>query len=429
MPTGGTTWAPKIVRMTHWGQLVVAWNVGALMGSTTDGVVAHGMPNFHVGGTISLGLRAMLYGQTLLTLTRDGFRNQDVIRNFWPIMRQYRVTSVLSTLTTAAAILAADKADSEGHRVSDFHCGGSPVPLELVRRFHGRFGVWLRENWGMTEMHGTITGHPGGAIMPKVGSVGLALPHFRVKAFMLDGDNRFVRECAADEWGHLVIDGPSHMPGYQDGLLDAGFFVRDAPGGSIWANTGDLGSVDATGYVWESGRSKDLIIRGGHNIDPRLIEDVLVRHEAVLHAAAVGRPDAAKGELPIAYVELKPGAGTLSEELMTFCAKHVQERAAVPVEVVILPAMPVTAVGKISKPNLRIDATRRAARQAAIGVLGASASFDLKIDDAAKRLKIVFVLNCKPAEYAGLAKRLMTAFANFEFETASELNDNPARQA
>lgn len=417
MPTGGTTGAPKIVRMTHWGQLAIAWNVGALMGATVDGVVAHGMPNFHVGGTVSLGLRAILYGQTLLTLTRDGFRNQDVVRNFWPLMRHHRVTSVLSTPTTAAAILAATEADSEGHCVADFHCGGSPVPLELVRRFHERFGVWLRENWGMTEMHGTVTGHPGSRNMPRVGSVGLALPHYRVRAFVLDENNRYLRDCATDERGNLVIAGPSHMLGYRDAALDEAFFVQGAPGGTTWVNTGDLGSVDADGYVWVAGRSKDLIIRGGHNIDPRLIEETLVRHEAVQLAAAVGRPDASKGELPIAYVELKPGALATPEELLVFATRHTQERASIPVEIIILPAMPVTAVGKISKPALRVDATTRVARDIATQVLGAMQPFQLRGDDSGRRFKVVLAIPCSAAELAGITQRLRAAFENFEFET------------
>ena len=417
MPTGGTTGAPKIVRMTHWGQLVVAWNVGALMGSTVDGVVAHGMPNFHVGGTIAIGLRAILYGQTLLTLTRDGFRNQDVVRNFWPLMRHHRVTSVLATPTTAAAILAATQVDVAGHCVTDFHCGGSPVPMELVRRFHDRFGVWLRENWGMTEVHGTVTGHPGNDSMPRVGSVGLALPHYRIKAFVLDENSQFLRECDTDERGNLVITGPSPMLGYRDPALDDVFFVRGTSDGTVWANTGDLGHVDADGYVWVSGRSKDLIIRGGHNIDPRPIEEILVRHGAVHMAAAVGRPDASRGELPIAYVELKQGSAASSAELLAFVARHTQERASVPVEIIVLPSMPVTAVGKISKPALRIDATMRVAHGVAAQVLGAGALFQTRVDDGGKRLKVLLTVSSTAADDAGTLERLRAAFENYEFVT------------
>ena len=155
------------------------------MGPAQDGVVGHAMPNFHIGGTCTLGLRTLLYGQTLLTLTREGFRNGAVITNFWDIARRFRMTSVLSTPTTAAALLADRSANADGHCIADFHCGGSTVPVALMHGFHERFGVWLRENWGMTEAHGTMTGHPNDDRQPVIGSVGATLPFFRCKAIQV----------------------------------------------------------------------------------------------------------------------------------------------------------------------------------------------------------------------------------------------------
>jgi fatty-acyl-CoA synthase len=134
--------------------------------------------------------------------------------------------------------------------------------------------------------------------------------------------------------------------------LNKGVWIDAGDGGGPWLNTGDLGRQDADGYFWITGRSKELIIRGGHNIDPRLIEDALHLHPSVALAAAVGRPDAHSGELPVVYVQLKPGASATSEELMTFAAENVGERAAVPKAVHILETMPLTAVGKIFKPQL-----------------------------------------------------------------------------
>ena len=417
MPTGGTTGTPKLVRMTHWGQLVISWNVGALMGSTFDGVVGHGMPNFHCGGTISLGLRTIIYGQTLLTLTPDGFRNQQVIRNFWDIARRYRMTSVLATPTTAAAILAAPDAIADGHSMTDFHCGGSVVPMELVRRFHEKFGVWLRENWGLTEVHGTATGHPGTDRMPVVGSVGCALPHYRVKAIEVDKDNAFTRECAPGERGALVIGGPSLMLGYNNSSLNQQFFVSNMPDGKPWANTGDLGTVDENGYVWVSGRAKDLIIRGGHNIDPRVIEEALLKHDAVHIVAAVGRPDASKGELPIAYVELKKGADVDPQELIRFCAEHCQERASIPIEIIILDTIPLTAVGKVSKPTLQVDAIKRTVKFVAARVLGEGTNFDLSIDESGRRPAAILQLTTNVADRDRIRSELLDAFAGFEFVT------------
>jgi fatty-acyl-CoA synthase len=407
MPTGGTTGTPKLVRMTQRGQLTVAWNVGALMGSERDGVIGHGMPNFHCGGTISLGLRAMIFGQTLLTLSTVGYRSREVVASFWDIARRYRMTSLLATPTTALAVLHAD-GDATGHRLADFHVGGSTVPVDLVRAFHDRFGIWLRENWGMTELHGTVTGHFNDGSRPVVGSAGRALPHFRVRAVELDSEGRFVRDCAPGERGALLIGGPSVTPGYLLAEHDAEFF----PGGleGAWGNTGDLGTVDEDGYVWVFGRAKDVIIRGGHNIDPREIEDALGRHPAVHQAAAVGRPDARKGELPMAYVQLKVGAEVTPAELLEFCRQHVQEQAAVPAELIVLDELPLTPVGKVSKPALRADALEREVRS----VVGAI-SCEVQVDSSGPRPRVVVVLDeADDADVAALTRRL----AAYEFASS-----------
>lgn len=119
------------------------------------------------------------------------------------------------------------------------------------------------------------------------------------------------------------------------------------------AEHGRLGRQDADGYFYLTGRKKELIIRGGHNIDPATIEEPLHRHPGVQLAAAVGRPDAHAGEVPVAYVQLKSGASTTEAELMSFARQHITERAALPKAIRIVPALPLTGVGKIFKPELK----------------------------------------------------------------------------
>src|SRR5690606_30524161 len=123
--------------------------------------------------------------------------------------------------------------------------------------------------------------------------------------------------------------------------------------------TGDLGRIDAEGYLFITGRAKDLIIRGGHNIDPAIIEEALMGHPAVGFVGAIGQPDAHSGELPIAYVELVKGATATVEDLKAHCEKHIAERAAIPKYIAILPELPKTAVGKVFKPDLRRMAISR----------------------------------------------------------------------
>ena len=123
--------------------------------------------------------------------------------------------------------------------------------------------------------------------------------------------------------------------------------------------TGDLGRIDEDGYIFITGRAKDLIIRGGHNIDPAEIEEALAVHPAVAMVGAIGQPDAHSGELPCAYVELVAGAAATPEELREFARSHIAERAALPKYIEILDELPKTAVGKVFKPDLRRSAITR----------------------------------------------------------------------
>jgi fatty-acyl-CoA synthase len=417
LATGGTTAAPKLVRMTHQGQLLMAWLIGAHSGSVADDVIGHAMPNFHVGGANLLTLRAVLYGQTLITFTTDGFRNPQIVNRFWDVLRAHRVTTVIATPATAAAILAQPAGDATGNRLKVFNCGGSTIPVDVLNGFYKRFGVWLREVWGMSEFHGNTTIHPDLAVSPVVGSVGRAAPWHRIKVVELDSANRLVRECLPGERGTLIARGPALMPGYVDSRFDAEFFVTGMPGTQRWANTGDVGTMDADGYVWIFGRAKDVIIRGGHNIDPRMIEEVLVRHPAVQIAAAIGRPDAEKGELPIAYVQLKKDALATAEELLSLCRAQVQERAAIPIEILVITSIPMTAVGKINKPALRSETLIRVATRQAQEAAGAHARIEVQLDEAGVRPRVRIDIRSETNDHAQLRDRLEKVFRSYEFET------------
>ena len=154
--------------------------------------------------------------------------------------------------------------------------------------------------YGATEYTQNVTQAPRDGD-PKYGSPGIRLPYTQVKTVELDGDT-IKRECGVDEIGVVVVKGPSVTPGYLEPKYNEGVFTRDG-----WFNSGDLGRFDADGYLWLTGRVKDVIIRGGHNIDPSVIEETLLKHPDVLLAAAVSKPDAYAGELPIAYVQLVSG--------------------------------------------------------------------------------------------------------------------------
>ncbi len=154
--------------------------------------------------------------------------------------------------------------------------------------------------------------------------------------------------CASGETGVIAVRGPHVSPGYSDPTCDAGMF-QDG-----WLVSGDLGHVDEAGRIHITGRAKDVIIRGAHNIDPALVEDAFMAHPAVALCAVVGEPDAYAGELPVAYVVLRPGAQVDAAQLLADVTPTVYERPAAPKRVTILSSLPVTAVGKVYKPALRL---------------------------------------------------------------------------
>ena len=185
----------------------------------------------------------------------------------------------------------------------------------------------------------------------RLGSVGHAVPYSRVRVVKVAANGNDAGDCAVNEIGVVAMAGPGVLTGYLNDVHNQNAFV--APG---WVNSGDLGRLDAEGYLWITGRAKDLIIRGGHNIDPMPIEEALYQHPDVALAAVIGQPDARVGELPLAYVQLKPGVEkteALAAALHAWVRERTPERAAIPVAVLLVDAIPLTGVGKVFKPQLR----------------------------------------------------------------------------
>jgi len=352
--TGGTTGLPKLARHTHGALALMAWTNTLMLDGGPGTVLLNPLPQFHVGGSLFGALAPIANGWTVVIPTPLGARNPNVVRDYWGIVERNKVTIGGAVPTSLAAIMNVPR---DGHDISSlkaFVTGGSTVPVELIRRIEREIGAPVIEGYGMTEVHCYSTMNPlHGERRP--GSVGLRLPYTQVRIADVGPDGAIRRDCATGEIGHVLMRGPQVTPGYLDPRHDRGAML-----GNGWLDSGDLGRLDADGYVWLTGRSKDLIIRGGHNIDPVVIEEALNRHPQVETAAAVGLPDTYAGEVPMVYVQLRPGATVTAEELREFCRKEIPERAAVPVQVVPIPVMPVTGVGKIFKPALRLDAAQRA---------------------------------------------------------------------
>ncbi len=350
--TGGTTGTPKLARHTNFMHAAQCWITGLAMGYGADDVLLTGLPLFHVGGAMVMGLAASAQGTTVLQPSPAGFRDPKVLGTLWRLVERHRATAIAGVPTVLGAGLGVPV---EGADISSLRwaaASGAPLPLEVQRGFSELIGRPVFEAFGMTETTSFVT-YPARSTAPVEGGVGFAMPYCEVRTARVD-DERIERFCAADEIGNVVIRGPSVIQGYLDPDHDDGVVLADG-----WLNSGDLGRLDAAGQLFLTGRAKDMIIRGGHNIDPGIIDDVLHAHPAVEAAAAVGKPDAHSGELPVAYVQLAPGASAGAEEIQAFVRARIGERAANPVNIFIIDALPLTGVGKIFKPALRQDAIRR----------------------------------------------------------------------
>jgi fatty-acyl-CoA synthase len=363
--TGGTTSAPKLARHTHRGLIVQCISWAAMLGGVPGDVVFNGLPPFHVGGASCAGLAPLACGATVVTLTPSGFRNRNVVAHFWALVERFRPTvlGIVPTAWSAVMTFPSDGFDLSSIRICN--SGGAPLPLELARAVGERTGVPVVEGWGMTETHGFASMNPSSGEC-RIGSVGLRAPYTEMIVAAV-ADERISHVAPDGEIGHVLVRGPQLFDGYMGAAASAaGVWLEPLADetrpawstGGPWLDTGDLGRFDADGYLWVTGRAKDLIMRGGHNIDPLTIEHAVQQHPEVEMAAAVGRPDAYAGELPMCFVQLKPNARVTAEELREFARERVHERAAAPVEVVVMPSLPLTGVGKIFKPELREIAAR-----------------------------------------------------------------------
>ncbi len=263
--------------------------------------------------------------------------------------------------------------------------GSAPLPLELFKRFEKATNVTIVEGYGLTEATCLVSCNPVDGVK-KVGSIGITFPYTDVKIFKA-GPGEPV-ECAIDEVGEICISNPGVYVGntYTEAEKNRDLFFGK------YLRTGDLGRMDGDGYLWITGRAKDLIIRGGHNIDPAEIEEALLGHEAVAFAGAIGQPDAHAGEVPCAFVELVEGASVTEAELLEFCKVHVHERAAQPRHMEIMDELPKTAVGKIFKPDLRKRAITRVYNETLEGK-GLAARVVSVIDDKKRGLVAQVELN------------------------------------
>jgi acyl-CoA synthetase (AMP-forming)/AMP-acid ligase II len=348
--TGGTTGMPKVAQHTYSGIVYNGW-VGAETLLTEEDNLLCPLPLFHVMACHVILMGAVASGAHVVFPTPQGYRGEGVFDNIWKLTERWKITFIVSVPTALAAMMQRP-VDADVSTVKTTFSGSAPLAQELFKRFEQATGVSIVEGYGMTESTCLVSGNPVDG-MKKVGSIGIPFPYSRVKIYKATENGPI--EAATDEIGEICVSNPGVYVGrtYTETEKNKDLFYGD------FLRTGDLGRVDADGYLWITGRAKDLIIRGGHNIDPAEIEEALLSHPAVAFAGAIGQPDAHSGELPCAYVELIDGATATEAELLEFAREHVHERAAQPKHMTIMSELPKTAVGKIFKPDLRKLAIQR----------------------------------------------------------------------
>lgn len=350
--TGGTTGMPKVAQHKLSGMVYNGWLGQRLLFQPTDTVICP-LPLFHVFAAYPILMSMIASGAHVVFPTPQGYRGEGVFDNFWKLVEHWKVTYMV-TVPTALSALMQRPVNADVSTLRGAFSGSAPLPVELFNRFEKATGVQIVEGYGLTECTCLVSINPPEG-NKKIGSVGLPFPYCEVKILTSDGAGG-LRECAVDEIGEICVYNPGVFPGntYTEADKNRGLFAGDR-----YLRTGDLGRLDGDGYLFITGRAKDLIIRGGHNIDPAIIEEAMMGHDKVAFVGAIGQPDAHAGELPCAYVELIKGASVTEAELMDYAQKHIHEKAAVPKYIEVLAELPKTAVGKVFKPDLRRLAIRR----------------------------------------------------------------------
>ncbi|WP_462409731.1 class I adenylate-forming enzyme family protein [Neobacillus sp. Marseille-QA0830] len=332
--TSGTTGNPKGVMLTHKNLFSNADNSAKDNDServTTIGV----LPLAHVYGlTVSNVL--FLTGSSIVVFSK--FDVEEVLS----AIENYQVRSFSAVPAMIYALVSYPNADRfNTSSLESIGSGSAPLPVALLHAFEKKFGAQVYEGYGLSEAAPIVTAHRKG-IEIKPGSVGIPIPGVEVKIVDDSG-----KEVPVGEVGELIVRGDNITPGYYQNVEETKRVLKDG-----WLYTGDMARLDDEGYLYIVDRKKDLIIRGGFNIYPRDVEELLNGHEDVLEAAVVGIPDARMGEEVIACVVKKPETTITEEELIRYCQEHLAKNKT-PRRIVFLEALPRNGVGKILKTHLR----------------------------------------------------------------------------
>ncbi len=334
--TSGTTGTPKGVMLTHGGLAYSAKMQQETTNLPQDLVSLAMLPLCHSFGV------AMMNGSFLRLKGKVVIMRRFNAGELFANIEKYKVQSVPIVPTMVVYMLQfPDRDKYDVNSIDHWVCGSAPLSVDTWKQFKEKFGKEIAEGWGLTEAGANNTTQVGLPVI-KPGSIGKPMKGMEMKIF--DDEDR---EVPQGQEGEIVLRGPMVMKGYWNMPEATAEVIRNG-----WLHTGDVGYVDEEGYFYITDRKKDLIIKGGENLSPRVIEEVLYGHPAVAEAAVVGMMDDVYGEDIRAFVTPKPGRSTTPGEIIEYCREKMK-RFYVPKEVVIVEAMPKSLVGKILKKELR----------------------------------------------------------------------------
>ncbi len=368
--TGGTTGRPKLVPLSHGNQIHAAFGFGQVFGYCETDCVLNGFPFFHVGGTMTVGLAVLAAGGHMVIPSPYALRPREVVQNYWRLAEAFGTTVVSGVPTSIAALSATYPQDLRLDALRMAVTGGAGLPESVAEAFERKLGVRLYETYGMTETAAAIAFTPRHGD-PVRGSVGLRAPFSQTRVIQSRAPDT---PCPAGVSGEVQLRGPQVFAGYIDPAHNSGILGADG-----WLSTGDIGYLTADERLVLTGRAKDLIVRSGHNIDPTAIEEVANRHPDVETSAAVGMPDQYAGEVPALFVVAAQGRAVDIRALHEMLEAQLHEPPARPKRIIVIDALPLTAVGKLFKPALREHAILEKLRLEIAQHCGPAAVFEAEV--------------------------------------------------
>jgi acyl-CoA synthetase (AMP-forming)/AMP-acid ligase II len=345
--TSGTTGEPKGVTLEA---SQIAWTADQIHLShrlTTHDRGLTVLPFSHVNAPV-VSLCASLMAGSTVVVARHFSRS-----HFWDWIEQYEITWASIVPTILALLLGTEKPASLPGSLRFVRTASAPLPAARLRAFEAKFGIPVIETYGLTEAASTIFANPVPPGRHKPGSVGLPLGvDLRICQPRTDEDDRTLRDVTRGESGEVCVRGPGIIGEYRGGA-DQGSFAEG------WFRTGDLGYQDEDGYLYLTGRLREMINRGGEKIAPREVEEVLLTHPAVRDAVVVGRPDSRYGEVPVAWVvaDAEEPEAAFIDSLHNHAAAQLSPYK-VPVDVKVVEALPRNPNGKINRQVLSSQEAR-----------------------------------------------------------------------